>query len=160
MRRSTALVVLVAAPLLLVSCSSRAEPSRANSQAETTATTATSTPASTTTTTITTPTPTTTTTTTTVFTYPSGDPVLAGYPLIVPVGTIDERVASWFDGKLVDGQVVALAPGVYTPFNPVIPGLTDYLDVPNDGDCAVRGQFFPNSGGACWEGVQAGSAEP
>jgi hypothetical protein len=72
-------------------------------------------------------------TTTTVFMYPSGDPVLPGYPLIVPVGTIDDRVASWFEA---------------------------YLDGPNSGDCIVRSQFFPNTGGACWEGVQTGSAEP
>lgn len=92
--------------------------------------------------------------------YPSGDPVLPGYPLIVPVATIDGRVASWFGDKLVNGQVVALAPGVYTPFNPVVPAPTDYLDGPNSGDCIVRSQFFPDSGGACWEGVQAGTAEP
>ncbi|WP_154814574.1 hypothetical protein [Actinophytocola xinjiangensis] len=95
-----------------------------------------------------------------MFVYPSGDPVLPGYPLIVPVGTIDRRLVSWFEGQLIDGQVVALAPGVYTPFNPVVPDLVDYLVGPSSGDCAVREKFFPESGGACWDGVQRGSAEP
>jgi hypothetical protein len=90
----------------------------------------------------------------------NGDPVFAGYPLIVDVGTIDSRVANSFEGELVDGQVVALAPGVYTPFNPDVPNLISYLNGPNAGDCVMRDQFFPNSGGSCWEGVQAGSAEP
>jgi hypothetical protein len=90
----------------------------------------------------------------------NGDAVFAGYPLIVDVGTIDSRVANSFEGELVDGQVVALAPGVYTPFNPNVPNLTSYLAGPNAGGCAMRDQFFPNSGGSCWEGVHAGSAEP
>lgn len=101
-----------------------------------------------------------TTTTKPILRYPSGDEVLPGYPLIVPVSTIDDRVASWFEGKLVDGQVVALAPGVYTPFNPAVPELEAYLDLGSDGDCAVRERYFPNTGGACWNGVQKGSAEP
>ena len=45
------------------------------------------------------------------FVMPSGDPVFPGYPLIVDVGTIDSRVANSFEGSLVNGQVVALAPG-------------------------------------------------
>jgi ABC-type Fe3+-hydroxamate transport system substrate-binding protein len=152
----TLLTALVAALLLLVGCSSRTESEKRSVPAETTVTTIERSAVEATTT----PIPVPPTTTTTLLVYPSGDPVLPGYPLIVPVSTIDKRVASWFEGKLVDGQVVALAPGVYTPFNPVIPELTDYLDGPNEGDCVVRGQFFPNSGGACWDGVQAGSAEP
>ena len=90
---------------------------------------------------------------------PNGDPAFPSYPRIVDVGTIDSRVASWFEGKLVDGQVVALAPGVYTPYNPAVPNLIAYLDGPNDGDCVMRDQYFPNTGGACWDGVQPGSAE-
>jgi hypothetical protein len=156
MRRMIILTALVATPLLLAGCSSRTESDEQSARTETTVTTTAS--ASVETTTTATPVP--PTTTTTRFAYPSGDPVLPGYPLIVSVGTIDRRVASWFEGKLVDGQVVALAPGVYTPFNPVVPDLTNYLDGPNDGDCVVRSQFFPNTGGACWDGVQAGSAEP
>lgn len=102
----------------------------------------------------------TTTPTPTVLRYPSSDPVIAGYPLVVHADSIDSRVASWFQGKLVDGQVVALAPGVYTPFNPVIKNLADYLSGPVEGDCLVREKFFPAAGGACWNGVQSGSAEP
>lgn len=156
MRRMTVLAALVATALLFAGCSSRTESDEQSAQAETTVTATASAPVKTTTTTMPVP----PTTTTTILMYPSGDPVLPGYPLIVPVGAIDTRVASWFEGQLVDGQVVALAPGVYTPFNPVVSDLTNYLDGPNNGDCVVRSQFFPNSGGACWDGVQAGSAEP
>lgn len=95
-----------------------------------------------------------------VVTMPSGAPVFPGYPLVVDVSTLDYRVASWFEGQLVDGQVVALAPGVYTPYNPAVPDLLSYLTGPNDGDCVVREQFFPNAGGACWSGVLPGAAEP
>jgi hypothetical protein len=90
---------------------------------------------------------------------PNGDPVFPGYPKIVPAASIDRRVQSWFEGETVDGQVVALAPGVYTPYNPNVPDLNQYLDGPNEGDCAMRDKYFPNTGGACWDGVQAGSAE-
>jgi hypothetical protein len=92
--------------------------------------------------------------------YPSGDPVFAGYPLIVPVSSIDNRVASWFEGKLIDGQVVALAPGVYAPYNPAVPDLGAYLEEGGDGDCVVWHRYFPDSGGVCWDGVQRGSSEP
>lgn len=93
-------------------------------------------------------------------TMPSGDPLFPGYPLIVDIGTIDSRVASWLSDKVVDGQVVALAPGVYAPFNPNVTDLLAYIDGPSDGDCVMRDQFFPGTGGACWNGVQKGSAEP
>lgn len=93
-------------------------------------------------------------------TMPSGDPVFPGYPLLVPIGSIDSRVASWLADNVVDGQVVALAPGVYVPYNPNVPDLMAYMGGPNDGDCIMRETFFPNSGGACWTGVQPGSAEP
>jgi hypothetical protein len=100
------------------------------------------------------------TTATPVLRYPSGDPVLPGYPLIVPVSTIDRRPAAWMEDNLVDGQVVALAPGLYRAYNPAVPDLTAYLDGPVDGDCLLKDQFFPSAGGACWDGVQRGSAEP
>lgn len=93
-------------------------------------------------------------------TMPSGDPLFPGYPLIVDIGTIDNRVASWLADKVVDGQVVALAPGVYAPYNPNVTDLLVYIDGPSDGDCVMRDQFFPGTGGACWNGVQKGSAEP
>lgn len=86
--------------------------------------------------------------------------MLAGYPLIVNVSSIDRRVASWYQDKLVEDQVVALAPGVYAPFNPAINDLADYLGGPSDGDCLIRDKFFPSTGGTCWNGVQAGSEEP
>lgn len=101
---------------------------------------------------------TTTTTTTTTFvpppvTMPSGDPVFPGYPKLVARSSIDSRVANWYKDSPSD-QLVALAPGVYTPFNPNVPDLAAYLDGPNSGDCAARSRYFPNSGGACWEGVR------
>ncbi len=51
------------------------------------------------------------------------------------------------------GELVALAPGVYTPFNPNVPDPTFYLDRPNLGGCAMRELHFSNRGGACWGGV-------
>jgi hypothetical protein len=90
----------------------------------------------------------------------NGDRVFPGFPLIVDVTTIDSRVAGWYEGDLVDGRVVALAPGVYTPYTPTVPDTLAYLDAATAGDCAMREQFFPNSAGSCWNGVQAGAAEP
>jgi hypothetical protein len=89
----------------------------------------------------------------------NGDPVFPGYPLIVDIGTVDRRVANWDKDKTVDGQLVAVAPGVYAVYNPAVPDLLSYLTGPSDGDCAVRHQYFP-TGGACWDGVQKGGAEP
>lgn len=95
-------------------------------------------------------------------TYPSGDGVLAGYPKKVSVSSIDERLATTYEGQLADGQLVALAPGVYTPFSPVDPDLTAYLssDTPSDGDCTIKQKYFPATGGSCWSGVQPGGEEP
>jgi hypothetical protein len=90
----------------------------------------------------------------------NGDRVFPGFPLIVDVSTIDGRVAGRFEGELVDGRVVALAPGVYTPYNPTVPNPVAYLDAATAGDCGMREQFFPNSEGPCWNGVQPGAAEP
>lgn len=93
--------------------------------------------------------------------YPSGDPVIEGYPRIVNIASIDRRLGSWFEGKVNDaGDIVAVAPGVYTPYSDLVPDLLEYLDTANSGDCAVRKRFFPSTGGACWEGVQPGSEEP
>ncbi len=83
-----------------------------------------------------------------------------GYPLIVNVSSIDYRVANWFEGKLVDGQVVALIPGVYTPYNPHVPDLLSYYEDGGDGDSAMRKQYMPGTGGAGWSGVLPGSEEP
>jgi len=84
---------------------------------------------------------------------PNGDRVLDGYPKLVPISSVDERVASWYEDDAPTGQLVALAPGVYTPYNPNITDLVSYLDGPNSGDCAMRKKYFPETGGACWEGV-------
>ena len=102
--------------------------------------------------TTTTPPPPTTTTPPPV-TMPSGDPVFPGYPKLVPIVSLDYRVRSWFSNPRSD-QAVAVAPGVYTPYNPNVPDLESYLDGPTDGDCAARSAYFPDSGGACWEGVK------
>ena len=88
--------------------------------------------------------------------YPSGAPVLKGYPVLVDTKRLDYRVASW----IKTAKAVALAPGVYAAYNPAAPDLTAYIDGPNDGDCAVRKLYFPESGGACWSGVLAGPQEP
>lgn len=84
-----------------------------------------------------------------------------GYPLLVNVASVDYRVANWFDGKLVDGQVVALAPGLYAPFNPNVPELESYYESGGvAGDSAVKEAVLPNAGGATWSGVLPGVEEP
>lgn len=87
--------------------------------------------------------------------YPSGDPVIEGYPVLVDTAQLDYRVASW----IKTDQAVALAPGVYAGYNPAVSDLTKYLDGPADGDCAAR-DAFKFAGGACWNGVPASPAEP
>ncbi|MCQ1985889.1 hypothetical protein [Arthrobacter sp. zg-Y844] len=85
-----------------------------------------------------------------------------GYPLIVNAASVDYRVAAWFDSKLVDGLVVALAPGLYAAFDPNVPDLSSYY-VPGGvaGDRAMKATVFPNSGGAAsWSGVNPGPEEP
>jgi hypothetical protein len=81
--------------------------------------------------------------------------VLEGFPRLVPLSSIDSRVQNAFtiSGPPPSDQVVEVAPGVFTPYNPAVPNLESYLDVPNDGDCVVRHEYFPNTGGACWNGV-------
>ena len=84
-----------------------------------------------------------------------------GYPLLVNVASLDYRVANWFDGKLVDGQVVALAPGLYAPFNPNVPQLNSYYESGGvAGDSAIKEAVLPNAGGATWSGVLPGAEEP
>ena len=92
-------------------------------------------------------------------TYPSGDPIIAGYPALVSVSSLDGRLASWM-GRSGTTQAVALAPGVYAAYNAAVPDLTEYLTGPVDGDCAVKKHYFPDAAGACWDGVQPGSGEP
>lgn len=93
-----------------------------------------------------------------ILAYPSGDPVLPGYPVKVSGASIDYRVIG-YSGS-IDQEFVALAPGVYAPYTPVEPDLTAYLDGPSQGDCTVRAKFFPGTGGTCWSGVRPGSEEP
>lgn len=88
--------------------------------------------------------------------YPSGDPVVEGYPVLVETAQLDDRLASWIDTP----QAVAVAPGVFASYSPAQPDLEAYLDLPNAGDCAVRELYFPETGGACWSGVLPGPQEP
>ncbi|WP_312179564.1 hypothetical protein [Arthrobacter sp.] len=88
--------------------------------------------------------------------------VYPGYPLLVNAASVDYRVAAWFDGRLVDGQVVALAPGLYAPYDPNVPDLAAYY-VSNRvaGDGAMKRTVFPDSGAAAsWSGVRPGTEEP
>ncbi|MCS5496346.1 hypothetical protein NY547_03725 [Cnuibacter physcomitrellae] len=81
-----------------------------------------------------------------------------GYPLVVDVSTIDSRVANAYPSVT---QVVALAPGLYTAYNPRVPDLDTYINkAPVDGDCTLKEALFSDRGGSCWNGVTAGSAEP
>ena len=90
--------------------------------------------------------------------YPSGDPVFPFFPRIVPFNTIDYglQVAEGPSGRWSGGRS---GPRRLRAVQPNVPDLASYLDGPSDGDCAMRNQFFPNTGGACWNGVQAGSAQ-
>lgn len=83
-----------------------------------------------------------------------------GYPLIVHAASLDYRVANWFKGKLVDDQVVALIPGVYTPYNPNVKDLLAYYETGGDGDSMMRKTYMPDTGGAGWSGVLPGPEEP
>lgn len=87
--------------------------------------------------------------------YPSGDPVLEGYQLVVDTAQIDYRVAN----AIKTPQVVAVAPGVYVGYNSAVPDLSKYLDGASDGDCVVR-EAFGFFGGSCWNGVPPSPAEP
>ena len=87
-------------------------------------------------------------------TMPSGDPVLDGYPTLVPVTEIDARVAAWVLSFGPADQVVALAPGVYTEYSPYVPDLAEYLYRPTFGDCETRSTYFPDDPGTCWTDVR------
>ena len=82
-----------------------------------------------------------------------------GYPVVVPTSTVDYRVANW---AKTTPQLVALAPGVYTAYNPAVTDLAFYVDQGNtaEGDCTLIKAMFADRGGACWDGVSAGTAEP
>lgn len=80
-----------------------------------------------------------------------------GYPLVVDTSTLSDRVSQYVETD----QVVAVAPGLYAPFNPAIPDLDSYIDdSPVLGDCMMMHTYFEGHGGTCWDGVPPGSAEP
>gem|GEM_PF-2734120 len=84
-----------------------------------------------------------------------------GYPLIVHSASLDYRVKFAFEGKLVDDQVVALAPGLYTPYNPRVTDLLSYyVHTGVYGDSAIKNAYMPETGGATWDGVLPGPEEP
>ena len=86
-----------------------------------------------------------------------------GYPLVVDAASVDYRAGAWLDGKLIDGRVVALAPGLYTPYDPAVPDLGAYYASSDgvSGDTAMKQTVFPGSGAAgAFAGVTAGSQEP
>ncbi|MBP3044903.1 hypothetical protein KKR91_01060 [Arthrobacter jiangjiafuii] len=89
-------------------------------------------------------------------------PAYPGYPLVVDAASLDYRVAAWYDGRLVDGRVVALAPGLYTPHDPNIPDLLAYyVPAGTAGDTARKLTVFPDSSrGGTWSGVLPGTQEP
>lgn len=88
--------------------------------------------------------------------------VYAGYPLLVNAASVDYRVAAWFGDRLVDAQIVALAPGLYAPYDPTVPDLAAYYDSSNvAGSSAMKQTVFPGSGAAAsWSGVAPGPEEP
>lgn len=85
-----------------------------------------------------------------------------GYPMVVNASSVDYRVAAWFSGSLMDGRLVALAPGLYGPYNPDVPDLSlYYVSTAVAGDSAMKQAVFPGSGGtASWSGVRPGTEEP
>lgn len=86
-----------------------------------------------------------------------------GYPLVVDASSLDFRPAGWLSGKLVDGRVVALAPGLYAPYEPSVPELAAYYTVSDgvSGDAAMKQTVFPGSGAAgTFASVPAGTQEP
>ncbi|WP_104052407.1 MULTISPECIES: hypothetical protein [unclassified Arthrobacter] len=85
-----------------------------------------------------------------------------GYPLIVDAASLDYRVAAWFSGRLIDGRVTALAPGLYAPYDPNVPDLSSYYTADRAvGDGVMKHIVFPGSGNAAtWSAVRPGSQEP
>lgn len=83
-----------------------------------------------------------------------------GYPVLVDSKSLDYRVENWLEMSRND-QAVALAPGVYAPYNENIKDLESYYESgPFYGDSAMIDKYFDNGGGASWGGVKPGSQEP
>lgn len=84
-----------------------------------------------------------------------------GYPVLVDLTSIDERVARAMEGSTEEGKAVALAPGLYAAYHPHFPDLAKYYDVRTVyGDDMMHQQYLPDTGGSFPPGVQAGSQEP
>ena len=84
-----------------------------------------------------------------------------GYPLLVDLASIDTRVTSSLEGNTAEGKVVALAPGIYTPYNTHFSDLDRYYEDPIIyGDQMMKQEYFPQTGGSSWGGVQPGTQEP
>ena len=76
-----------------------------------------------------------------------------GFPRIVGTASVDDRVASWFS---TNSQLVELAPGIYTPYNPNVPNLPLYVETaPVSGDCIMKSDLFSGRSGVCWDGVES-----
>lgn len=84
-----------------------------------------------------------------------------GYPVLVELSSLDSRVASEMKGHTAEGKVVALAPGLYTPYNTQFRDLNRYYKNPTIyGDDMMKQEHFPMSPGTTWGGVQPGTQEP
>jgi hypothetical protein len=84
---------------------------------------------------------------------PNGQPPPPGYPKIVDAESLDFRIQNYASAKGAT-QLVALAPGIYTSYNPNFPDLNLYYnDIPVAGDCLAKSQWFPTTGGVCWDGL-------
>lgn len=76
-----------------------------------------------------------------------------GFPRIVGTSSVDDRVASWFS---TNSQLVELAPGIYTPYNPNVPNISLYVETaPVSGDCIMKSDLFSGRSGVCWDGVES-----
>lgn len=84
-----------------------------------------------------------------------------GYPLLVDLASVDSRVTSSLEGNTAEGKLVALAPGIYTPYNTHFPDLDRYYEDPIIyGDQMMKQEYFPQTGGSSWGGAQPGTQEP
>lgn len=84
-----------------------------------------------------------------------------GYPVLVDVTSIDERVARAMEGSTEEGKAVALAPGLYAAYHPHFTDLEKYYEVRTVyGDDMMHQQYLPDTGGSFPSGVKAGSQEP
>ena len=96
-----------------------------------------------------------------------GDPVsrlkeqFPGYPVLVDLTSIDTRVAGSLEGNTYNNKVVALAPGLYAPYNANFTDLDEYYDTGIVyGDSMMRDEYLHDTGGSTWGGVQPGTQEP